>query len=166
MIQHNWHNDLGKRDGLTNKLAESVEESNKTFSNSLKTWQNKLSRLIADCRNKDDRTNIRQQLATEFYKQFRTVQPGETESIRGYWLTKLMQAAPKITKELNGNIDDYVMQLLTPVDPNFSIKNTHNWLDSLRHELHKYQRDLQESITDFGGMKRLEDVERKWDNAE
>jgi hypothetical protein len=166
LIQHNWHNDLGKRDGLTNKLAESVEESNKTFSNSLKTWQNKLSRLIADCRNKDDRTNIRQQLATEFYKQFRTVQPGETESIRGYWLTKLMQAAPKITKELNGNIDDYVMQLLTPVDPNFSIKNTHNWLDSLRHELHKYQRDLQESITDFGGMKRLEDVERKWDNAE
>jgi len=166
LIQHNWHNDLGKRDGLTNKLAESVEESNKTFSNTLKTWQNKLSRLIAECKNKDDRTNIRQQLATEFYKQFRTVQPGETESIRGYWLTKLMQAAPKITKELNGNIDDYVMQLLTPVDPNFSIKNTHNWLDSLRYELHKYQQDLQESITDFGGMKRLEDVERKWDNTE
>ncbi|MBE9250605.1 hypothetical protein IQ226_15935 [Dolichospermum sp. LEGE 00240] len=166
LIQHNWHNDLGKRDGLTNKLAESVEESNKTFSNSLKTWQNKLSRLIAECRNKDDRTNIRQQLAAEFYKQFRTVQPGETESIRGYWLTKLMQATPKITKELNGNIDDYVMQLLTPVDPNFSIKNTRNWLDSLRHELHKYQGDLQEKITDFGGMKRLEDVERKWENAE
>jgi hypothetical protein len=166
LIQHNWHNDLGKRDGLTNKLAESVEESNKTFSNSLKTWQNKLSRLIAECKNKDDRTNIRQQLATEFYKQFRTVQPGETESIRGYWLTKLMQATPKITKELNGNIDDYVMQLLTPVDPNFSIKNTRNWLDSLRHELHKYQGDLQEKITDFGGMKRLEDVERKWENAE
>lgn len=166
LIQHNWHNDLGKRDGLTNKLAESVEESNKTFSNSLKTWQNKLSRLIAECKNKDDRTNIRQQLATEFYKQFRTVQPGETESSRGYWLTKLIQATPKITKELNRNIDDYVMQLLTPVDPNFSIKNTHNWLDSLRHELHKYQRDLQESITDFGGIKHLEDVERKWDNAE
>lgn len=166
LIQHNWHNDLGKRDGLTNKLAESVEESNKTFSNSLKNWQNKLSRLIAECKNKDDRTNIRQQLATEFYKQFRTVQPGETESIRGYWLTKLMQSAPKITKELNGNIDDYVMQLLTPVDPNFSIKNTRNWLDSLRHELHKYQGDLQEKITDFGGMKRLEDVERKWENAE
>ena len=166
LIQHNWHNDLGKRDGLTNKLAESVEESNKTFSNSLKTWQNKLSRLIAECRNKDDRTNIRQQLAAEFYKQFRTVQPGETESIRGYWLTKLMQATPKITKELNRNIDDYVMQLLTPVDPNFSIKNTRNWLDSLRHELHKYQGDLQEKITDFGGMKRLEDVERKWENAE
>ena len=166
LIQHNWHNDLGKRDGLTNKLAESVEESNKTFSNSLKTWQNKLSRLIAECRNKDDRTNIRQQLAAEFYKQFRTVQPGETESIRGYWLTKLMQATPKITKELNRNIDDYVMQLLTPVDPNFSIKNTRNWLDSLRHELHKYQGDLQEKITDFGGIKRLEDVERKWENTE
>ena len=166
LIQHNWPNDLGKRDGLTNKLAESVEESNKTFSNTLKTWQNKLSRLIAECKNKDDRTNIRQQLATEFYKQFRTVQPGETESSRGYWLTKLIQATPKITKELNRNIDDYVMQLLTPVDPNFSIKNTHNWLDSLRHELHKYQRDLQESITDFGGIKHLEDIERKWDNAE
>ncbi|MFM8008347.1 MAG: hypothetical protein ACKO86_26210, partial [Dolichospermum sp.] len=70
LFQHNWHNDLAKRDGLTNKLAESVEESNKTFSNSLKTWQNKLSRLISECKNKDDRTNIRQQLATEFYNQF------------------------------------------------------------------------------------------------
>ena len=166
LIQHNWHNDLVKRDGLTNKLAESVEESNKTFSNSIKTWQNKLSRLISECKNKDDRANVQQQLAGEFYKQFRTVQPGETESNRGYWLTKLIQAVPKIIKELSNNIDDYLIQLLTPIEANFSIKNTRNWLDSLQHELHKYQRDLQESITDFGGMKRLEDIERKWNNAE
>ncbi|WP_071189071.1 tubulin-like doman-containing protein [Trichormus sp. NMC-1] len=166
LIQHNWHNDLAKRDGLTNKLAESVEESNKTFSNSIKTWQNKLSRLIGESKNKDDRANVRQQLAGEFYKQFRTVQPGETESNRGYWLTKLIQAAPKIVKELSNNIDDYLIQLLTPIEAKFSIKNTRSWIDALQHELHKYQQDLQEAITDFGGMKRLEDVERKWDNAE
>ncbi|MBS3028281.1 MAG: hypothetical protein HCA25_14655 [Dolichospermum sp. DET50] len=166
LIQHHWHNDLVKRDGLTNKLAESVEESNKTFSNSIKTWQNKLSKLISECKNKDDRANVRQQLATEFYKQFRTIQPGETESIRGYWLTKLIQTAPKIIKELSTNIDDYLIQLLTPIEVNFSIKNSRNWLEALQHELHKYQRDLQESITDFGGIKRIEDVERKWDNIE
>ena len=166
LIQHHWQNDLAKRDGLTNKLSESVEESHKTFSNSIKTWQNKLSRLIAECKNKDDRVNIRQQLSGEFYKQFRTVQPGETESNRGYWLTKLIQTAPKIIKELSNNIDDYFIQLLTPIEANFSIKNTRNWLDALQHELQKYQLDLQEKITEFGGMKRLEDVERKWDNAE
>ncbi|WP_016948979.1 tubulin-like doman-containing protein [Anabaena sp. PCC 7108] len=166
LIQNHWHNDLVKRDGLINKLAESVEESNKTFSNSIKTWQNKLSKLISECKTKDDRANVRQQLATEFYKQFRTVQPGETESIRGYWLTKLIQAAPKIIKELSTNIDDYLIQLLTPIEANFSIKNSRNWLEALQHELHKYQRDLQESITDFGGMKRIEDVERKWDNTD
>jgi hypothetical protein len=166
LIQHHWHNDLVKRDGLTNKLAESVEESNKTFSNSIKTWQNKLSKLISESKNKDDRVNVRQQLATEFYKQFRTVQPGETESIRGYWLTKLIQAAPKIIKELSTNIDDYLIKLLTPIEANFAIKNGRNWLEALQYELHKYQRDLQESIADFGGMKRIEDVERKWDNTD
>ncbi|MTJ50950.1 tubulin-like doman-containing protein [Dolichospermum sp. UHCC 0259] len=166
LIQYHWHNDLVKRDGLTNKLAESVEESNKTFSNSIKIWQNKLLKLISESKNKDDRVNIRQQLATEFYKQFRIVQPGETESIRGYWLTKLIQAAPKIFKELSTNIDDYLIKLLTPMEANFSIKNGRNWLEALQYELHKYQRDLQESIADLGGMKRLEDVERKWDNTD
>jgi len=166
LIQHHWHNDLVKRDGLTNKLAESVEESNKTFSNSIKTWQTKLSKLISESKNKDDRVNVRQQLATEFYKQFRTVQPGETESIRGYWLTKLIQAAPKIIKELSTNIDDYLIKLLTPIEANFAIKNGRNWLEALQYELHKYQRDLQESIADLGGMKRIEDVERKWDNTD
>jgi hypothetical protein len=166
LIQNHWQSDLAKRDGLINKLSESVEESSKTFSNSLKTWQTKLLKLISECKNKDDRTNVRQQLATEFTKQFRTVQPGETESIRGYWLTKLIQSAPKIAKELNTNIDDYLIKLLTPIEAKFSIRNTRNWLEALQHELHKYQRDLQESITDCGGMKRIEDVERKWDNTD
>ncbi|WP_414529818.1 tubulin-like doman-containing protein [Nodularia chucula] len=166
LIQHSWYNDLAKRDGLTNKLADSIEESNKTFSNSIKTWQNKLSRLIDECKNKDDRGNIRQQLGTEFYKQFRTVQPGETENNRGYWLTKLIQTAPKILKELTVNLDDYIIQLLTPSEPNFSIKNTRNWLTALQYELQKYQINLQESIASYSGMKRLEDVEKKWDNAE
>ncbi|TAE61147.1 MAG: hypothetical protein EAZ87_03070 [Nostocales cyanobacterium] len=166
LIQNQWQSDLTKRDGLTNKLAESVAESNKTFSNSLKTWQSKLSKLISECKNKDDRTNVRQQLTTEFTKQFRTVQPGETESIRGSWLTKIMQAAPKIAKDLSNNIDDYLIRLLTPAEANFSIRNTRNWLEALQHELHNYQRDLQESITDFGGTKRIEDVEKKWNNAD
>jgi len=166
LIQYHWRNDVAKQDGLTSKLTESVEESNKTFSNTIKTWQNKLSRLIAECRHKDDRDNVRQQLAAEFYKQFRTVQPGETEGNRGYWLTKLIQAVPKNIKEFINNIDDYLIQLLTPIEGNFSIKNTRSWLDALQHELHKYQRNLQEEITDFGGMKYLEDIEKRWDNAE
>ncbi|WP_414753086.1 tubulin-like doman-containing protein [Anabaena sp. CCY 9910] len=166
LIQSRWHHDLAKKDGLTTKIAESVEDTNKNFSSNISTWRSKLERSISECQNKDDRNGIRQQLPREFREQFRKVQPGETENIRGIWLTKLLQSSPNITKELKTNIDDYLIQLLTPSEPIFSIKSSRDWLDALQHELHNYQFNLQEAITDFGGMKRVEDIDKKWRDAE
>ncbi|MBD2504016.1 tubulin-like doman-containing protein [Anabaena azotica] len=162
LIQYRWHNDLAKRDGLTERISASVEDANKNFITNISGWTNKLDRVISDCKNKEDRNNIRQQLLREFKEQFRKVQPGETESIRGIWLTKLLQACPHIVKELKTDIDDYLSQLLTPSEPSFSIRSSRDYLDALQHELNNYQRDLQELITNFAGMKRLEDIEKKW----
>lgn len=166
LIQYRWHSDLAKKDGITTKLAESVQESNKNFSNTISTWKNKLERLISDCQNRDDRNGIRQQLPREFREQFRKIQPGETESSRGIWLTRLQQICPSIIKELKSNIDDFLLRLLTPSEPNFSIKSTRDWLDGLQQELNNYQRNLQEEISNFGGIKRLEDLDKKWRDAE
>jgi hypothetical protein len=162
LIQYRWHNDLTRKDGLITKIAESVEDANKNFSNTISSWKNKLERAVNECQNKDDRNSIRQQLPREFREQFRKVQPGESENIRGIWLTKLLQSCPNIIKELKINIDDYLSQLLTPSESIFSIRSSRDWLDALQHELNNYQRDLQESITDFGGMKRLDDIDKKW----
>lgn len=166
LIQYRWHTDLVKKDGITNKLAESVQENNKTFSNTINAWRNKLERLISDCQNREDRNTLRQQLPREFREQFRKTQPGETESSRGIWLTRLQQICPTITKELKVNIDDFLARLFTPTEPTFSIKSSRDWLDALQHELNNYQRNLQEQIANFGGMKILEDIERKWRDTE
>ncbi|MGF1933921.1 MAG: tubulin-like doman-containing protein [Nostoc sp. ChiQUE02] len=166
LIQYHWHNDPENKDNFTTKLAESVQENNKSFRNTISTWRNKLERQISECQKRENRNDIRGQLPREFREQFRKVQPGETESTRGIWLTRLLQISPNTTKELKSNIDDYLSQLLTPTDSNFSIKSTRDWLDGLQHELHNYQLNLQEKITDRGGMKILEDLERKWRDIE
>ncbi|QLE51592.1 hypothetical protein FD724_28375 [Nostoc sp. C057] len=166
LIQYHWHNDPENKDNFTTKLAESVQENNKSFRNTISTWRNKLERQISECQKRENRNDIRGQLPREFREQFRKVQPGETESTRGIWLTRLLQISPSTTKELKTNIDDYLSQLLTPTDSNFSIKSTRDWLDGLQHELHNYQLNLQEKITARGGMKILEDLERKWRDTE
>ncbi|TFI53603.1 hypothetical protein BLD44_015875 [Mastigocladus laminosus UU774] len=166
IFQYRWHSDLAKKDGIVTRLTESVQESNKSFINAISAWRTKLEKLISNCQNRDDRDSVRQQLAREFREQFRKIQPGETESSRGIWLTRLLHITPNITKELQSNIDDFIIQLLTPSDPNFSIKNSRDWLDILQYELSNYLQNIQEEMMGFNGWKTLEDIERKWRNAE
>jgi hypothetical protein len=162
LIQNRWHSDLQQRDGFTTRLAEAVEEGNKTFSSTINTWRNKLERQISETQNKDDRVSIRQQLPRELREQFRKTQPGETESSRGIWLTRLQQIAPKILEELKSHITEYMTALLTPGNPKFSIKNCRDFLDALRTEFDLYQRKLEGNITNFSGLRKLEDLDKKW----
>jgi hypothetical protein len=162
LLEYHWHNDLVTRDGLITKLAEGVQEYDSTFINSINTWKNKINNLINKCENKDDRNNLRQKLPKEFRDQFRKVQPGETESTRGQWLTKLIELTPNLTKQLQGNIDDYLTQLLTPNKSNFSLRSSRDWLDALQHELNDYQRDIQAALNDFANMRTPEDLDRVW----
>ncbi|OCQ91417.1 hypothetical protein BCD67_23685 [Oscillatoriales cyanobacterium USR001] len=167
LIQYRWHSDLAQRDGLNTRLSEAVQESNKSFATTLNTWRNsKLERVINDCKNKDDRIGIKQILPREFREQFRKIQPGETETNRGIWLTRLLQIRPAITEQLKQDIDNFLANLLTPGNINFAIKSSRDWLDALQTELDSYQRQIEEEITNFGGNRKLEDLEKKWRNAE
>lgn len=166
LIQNRWHSDLQQRDGFTTRLGEAVEEGNKTFGSTINTWRNKLERAISDTQNKDDRVSIRQQISRELREQFRKTLPGETESSRGIWLTRLQQISPKIWEDLKANMTEYIAVLLTPGNQKFSIKTCRDWLDALRTELDTYQRQLEEEITNFSGLRKLEDLEKKWRDAE
>lgn len=162
----NWHNDLAQKDSFTTRLEEAAQEANKTFSRTINEWRDNLDDEISACRNKDDRERIRQQLPREFREQFRKTQPGETENTRGIWLTRLQKIRPSITAQFKRDIDSFFEMLLTPSNPDFSIKITRDWLDTLQNELNTYQRNLQEQIISFGGTRRLEDLDRKWRSAE
>lgn len=167
LIQYRWHSNLAQRDGFTTRLAEAVQESNKTFASTLNTWRNaKLERVINDCESQDDRIGIRQTLPREFRDQFRKTQPGETENTRGIWLTRLLQIRPKITEQLKHDIDEFLAGLLTPGNVKFSIKSSRDWLDALQTDLNRYQLQLEEEIGKFGGTRKLEDLEKKWRDAE
>ena len=167
IIQYNWHSDLAQRDGFTTRLGEAVQESNKTFASTMTSWRNsKLEKAINDCKNRDDRNGLRQTLPREFREQFRKIQPGETESTRGIWLTRLQQIRPSITEQLKQNIDEFMVGLLTPGNPNFSIKSARDWLDALQTDLNSYQRLLEEEITNFAGMRKIEYLDKKLRDAD
>lgn len=167
LIQYRWHSNLDERDGFTTRLAEAVQESNKTFASTLNTWRNaKLEKVINDCQSQDDRIGIRQILPREFRDQFRKTQPGEIESTRGIWLTRLLQIRPTITEQLKHDIDEFLAGLLTPGNGKFSIKSSRDWLDALQTDLNRYQLQLEEEIGKFGGTRKLEDLEKKWRDAE
>jgi hypothetical protein len=166
LIQFHWHDDPAKKDGISNKLGESVQENNKTFSNTIISWRNNLERLIGECKNRDDRQALYQQIPRQIREQFRKIQPGEAENSRGIWLTRVQQNSPNLAKEFKSNISDFLIRLLSPSEPNFSIKNARDWLDALQHELHSYELNLIEEITNLSGHKRLEDIEKKWRDTE
>ena len=166
LLQYRWHNDLQKRDGLSRRLAESVEESNKNFQSTINAWRNKLERAISESQNKDDRIALQQRLPRDFREQFRKVIPGTTDSSRGVWLTRLQQICPTIAVEFQQNINSFIVELLSPSNDNFSIRSSREWLEAMKNELNNYQRDIEEKIVDFNGSKILEDVERKWQDGE
>ncbi len=165
--QYQWHNDGEARDGLLAKLEGTVQESNKSFKQTLTVWKSRLDETIADCKTKDDREDMQRQLQRAFQDQFRTkVQPGEMESVRGVWLTRLQQENPRLTQKLRGEIDEYLEYLLTPETRDFSIKSVREWLAALTTELNQYQLSLDEKIKDFNGYKQPEDLDRVWRNGQ
>ena len=162
LIESRWHTDLTRKDGLVTRLEATPLESEKSFSGLMSAWKNKQESAITECKNKDDRTNVMRQLLREFREQFRKTIFGDTESTRGTWLTKLQGGRLSLANQLAHNIDDFLNALLTPGNPNFSIRNTRNWLDALQTELNGYQNALEERITKLNAARKLEELEKKW----
>lgn len=163
MIKYKWHSDSTQRDGFTERLTESVQEGNQSFTNTLTKWRNNLiNNKINECKNRENRLELQTDLSWQFRSQFRKVQPGENETTRGIWLTRLLQISPVITKQLKDHINEFIAELMTPSNPNFSIKTVRDWLDAMETDLNSYQHQLEEEISQAGGMKKIEDMENKW----
>ncbi|VXD23352.1 conserved hypothetical protein [Planktothrix serta PCC 8927] len=163
MIKYKWHSDSKERDGFTERLTESVQEGSQSFTNTLTKWRNNLiNNKINECKNRENRLELKTDLSWQFRAQFRKVQPGENETTRGIWLTRLLQIRPVITKQLKDHINEFIAELMTPSNPNFSIKTVRDWLDAMETDLNSYQRQLEEEISQAGGMKKIEDMENKW----
>ncbi|MFM6451878.1 MAG: tubulin-like doman-containing protein, partial [Planktothrix sp.] len=161
LIKYNWYSDLIQRDGFKERLAGGVQEGSKNFSTTLTKFREKLIQKINECKNGEDRISLKNNLSREFREQFRKVQPGETETTRGIWLTRLMQVQPSIAQQLKDHINEFIAELMTPSNPKFSTKSVRDWLEAMQTELNTYQRQLEEEISQEGGMKKNEDLEKK-----
>ncbi|MGB5636696.1 MAG: tubulin-like doman-containing protein [Waterburya sp.] len=160
-----WYSGGDKQEGLINKLRQATTDGNKTFSNTLSSWRNRLENSIAECETKDDRENLIAQLSREIREQFRKVQPGDSDSNRGVWLTNIKQAREGITRELTKDIDRFLATLLHPSQPDFSLANSRAWLEALSTELNQSYRNIEDRVNSNGKIHSLEEIERKWLDA-
>lgn len=117
------------------------------------------------CQNQSNRQKLIQQLPGDFRSQFRKVQPGETESTRGVWLTTLQQITPRVAAKFQQDIMQFLTDLLNPANADFSLSSTRSWLEALLTELNKYQRNLEDKLQNLSNLYCIENVERKWQDA-
>ena len=164
-IDH-WYEKGTNENGFASKLQQAVTDGSKTFKNALSSWRNRLETNISDIKSKDEREEVILQLGREIRSEFRKVQPGETDSTRGLWLTNLQQERDRLTTKYIQDIDKYLTELLNPHNLNFFLTNTRAWLEALTTELNKYYRELEDKVNSMGQIHSLEAVERKWKEAE
>ncbi|MGD1919942.1 MAG: hypothetical protein ACFCAD_14265 [Pleurocapsa sp.] len=161
-----WYDRDSNDNGFANKLQQATTDGSKTFSKALSNWKNRLENNIAEIQNRDERQDVVAQLGREIRSEFRKVQPGESDSSRGLWLTSLQQQRDRLTAEYIRDIDNYLTQLLNPNNIDFSLTNTRAWLESLTTELNKSYRELEDRIASTKLINSLEAVERKWKDAQ
>ncbi|MGF1540817.1 MAG: tubulin-like doman-containing protein [Pleurocapsa sp.] len=161
-----WYEQGRNENGFVNKLQQATTDGSKTFSNALSSWKNRLETNIAEIQNRDERQEVISQLGREIRSEFRKVQPGETESSRGLWLTSLQQQRDRLIAEYIKDIDRYLTELLNPNSFNFSLTNSRAWLEALTTELNKSYRELEDCINSIGQIHSLEAVERKWKDTQ
>lgn len=160
-----WY-DRGKTEnGFISKLEQATTDGSKTFSNALSSWKSRLENNVAEIQNNDERQELIAQLGKEISSEFLKVQPGETESSRGLWLTNLKQQQERIITEYRRDIDKYFSQLLTPNYLTFSLINARSWLEALITELNKSHRELEDAINSMTAIHSLEAVKRKWNDT-
>ena len=148
------------------RLQNLVQDNGKTFRQSLKTWSSKIEQEIAMVKTSTDRSQLIQQLRSDIRTQFRKVQPGETDDIRGAWLTLIQKAQPQLSKQLIRDVGDFLSELLTPSHPDFSLNGARGWLEAILTHINEHQRGLEDYIQKQSGLSTPEDLDTKWRNVE
>jgi hypothetical protein len=148
------------------RLQDLVQDNGKTFAQALKTWNSKIEQEIAMVKTATDRSQLVQQLRSDTRAQFRKVQPGETDDIRGAWLTRIQKTQPQLSNLLRNDVGHFFGELLTPSHPEFSLNSARGWLEAILTHINEYQRGLEDYIQNKGGLASQEDFDTQWRNAE
>ncbi|MBF2057142.1 MAG: hypothetical protein IGQ45_07930 [Cyanobacterium sp. T60_A2020_053] len=159
----NWQSkDENTRNIFKNKLESITVENDKSFNQVLNNWKNKQQKEIDNCKNSEDRKMFMEKMRSELKNQFKKVQQGETENIRGTWLTQLQKNSQKLEKSFSQDILNYLAELLQPSNPHFALDNSRGWLEALLTKLNEYVRELEEEKQEGAIFVNLENIEKKW----
>lgn len=162
----NWRTkNEGNNNIFQTKLEALTQENDKTFKQTIKIWQNKLLGEIENTKTTEDRQRFIDKMKGELKNQFKKVQPGETENIRGLWLTQLQKNSVKLQKQFSQDIIQYLATLLEPSNPNFALDNSRGWLEALLTKFNEYVRELEEEKQKTQGFITLENIEKKWQDS-
>ncbi|BAQ63280.1 tubulin-like doman-containing protein [Geminocystis sp. NIES-3709] len=147
------------------KLEAITVENDKTFKQVLKNWLNRNQGEIENCKNADDRQRFIDKMRSELKSQFKKVQFGETENIRGVWLTQLQKNSLKLEKQFSQDIIDYLAKLLEPANPHFALDNSRGWLEAILTKLNEYVNELEEEKQKTSAFVTIENIEKKWQDS-
>lgn len=120
---------------------------------------------VDNCKNAEDRQRFNDKIRSEIKSQFKKVQFGETENIRGAWLTQLQKNSIKLEKQFTQDILDYLANLLEPANPNFALDNSRGYLEALLTKLNEYVRELEEEKQKAMAFVTLENIDKKWQDS-
>jgi hypothetical protein len=151
---------------LPQRLQAIVLDNRKTFNQALKTWNDKVTQEITAVKTETDRQQLLSQLASECRAQFRRVQPGESEDIRGMWLTQIQKHKSELRSVTGQEIFKFLEELLSPSSQDFSLNSGRSWLEALLTELNRQQRELEDYLQARTGLSTSDEIELKWRNGE
>jgi hypothetical protein len=151
---------------LPQRLQSIVLDNKKTFAQALKIWNDKVTQEINAVQTETDRQQVLSQLASECRAQFRRVQPGESEDIRGMWLTQIQKNQSELRQTTGREIFEFLEQLLSPSSQDFSLNSGRSWLEALLTDLNRQQRELEDYLQARNGLSTSDEIELKWRNGE
>jgi hypothetical protein len=151
---------------FSHRLAGMVQDNGKTFTQAFKAWGSKIDQEIAMVKTAVDRSQLLEQLRSETRAQFRKVQPGETDDVRGAWLTRIHKIQPQLTQLLRHEIGHFFGELLTPSHPEFSLNSARGWLEAILTHINEDRRELEDYLQTRTGFISSEDLDLHWRNAE
>ncbi|AFZ47453.1 hypothetical protein Cyast_1490 [Cyanobacterium stanieri PCC 7202] len=146
---------------FSTKLEEISLENNQTFKQKVKRWQNRLMNEVESYRTPEERQQFTSKLWQEVKGEFKDIQTGETEKIRGKWLTIIKENSVGITRQLKSDINSHLEELLDPFNNNFSIENARSWLEAMVTKLNECLRELQEEKQNSQFIITLEIIEKE-----
>jgi hypothetical protein len=155
----NWTGNQGEKNYLIARLEDGTQENNKSFTQSVGRWKSSLESEITGAKTTQDLEDVKQNVVRTLRSEFRKVQPGDSDSSRGSWLTACKQVQPTISEQLKHSIDDFLRSLLDPDAVDFSLNNALAFLEALQTQLNQYKGEIEERRQESKGLYTSDKIE-------